>query len=313
MAAVRFANNLRDERGGSQKCSIVLVDDGKETQDIPSCLIETWNKHLPINKKQIRPAADSADDDNQKLTRDQDGQLKLFRCIDENGTIRIEEVKPGPLFRSDLESEVIILLLSLCFNCSKIHFFFKNAFIIDNGPFQIYIWIGRRSSENERKFAARNAEMFAKKKNYPTGINIARVVEGAESAQFKAMFAKWPDPTSAGMVQPYRFNKIAKPTQSSSFNAAKLHDERKLAAESFMVDDGTGSVEVFRVERQQIDESNVTYVMVEQTSDSEHLPGMFYGGDCYIIVYRYNVYGSTKAIIYYWLVSHASMIFEIFK
>jgi len=41
-------------------------------------------------------------------------EIKLFRCSDEDGTLKVTEVKKGPLFQSDLISD--------------------DSFIVDNGP-----------------------------------------------------------------------------------------------------------------------------------------------------------------------------------
>lgn len=36
-------------------------------------------------------------------------ELKLFRCTEESGTLKVTEVKNGPLSQSDLSSDVSIL------------------------------------------------------------------------------------------------------------------------------------------------------------------------------------------------------------
>lgn len=45
-------------------------------------------------------------------------ELKLFRCTEESGTLKVMEVKNGPLSQSDLSSDVSILcsciLLHIC-------------------------------------------------------------------------------------------------------------------------------------------------------------------------------------------------------
>ena len=70
--------------------------------------------------------------------------IKLYQCTDEEGTLRIREVKGGPLEQSDLLS--------------------KDSFIIDNGAFGIWVWVGKRASSTERTEAMRNAQGFIKKK-----------------------------------------------------------------------------------------------------------------------------------------------------
>jgi hypothetical protein len=63
---------------------------------------------------------------------------------DQDGTLRIKEVKTGPLEQADLLS--------------------KDSFIVDNGTFGIWVWVGKKASQTERTEAMRNAQGFIKKK-----------------------------------------------------------------------------------------------------------------------------------------------------
>ncbi len=65
----------------------------------------------------------------------------------QDGTLRIKEVKGGPLEQSDLLS--------------------KDSFIVDNGGYGIWVWVGKRASQTERTEAMRNAQGFIKKKGMP--------------------------------------------------------------------------------------------------------------------------------------------------
>jgi len=80
-------------------------------------------------------------------------------------------------------------------------------------------------------------------------------------------------------------------TINTKFDAATLHDKPKIAAESQLVDDGTGERTVWRVEKFQL-------VPVPET-----LLGLFFSGDSYVVKYSYSAAGSTKYLIYFWLVS----------
>ena len=70
--------------------------------------------------------------------------IKLYLCSDEGGALHIREVKAGPLEQKDLDS--------------------NDAFIIDNGQFGIWVWIGKKASKQERAEAMRNAQGFIEKK-----------------------------------------------------------------------------------------------------------------------------------------------------
>ena len=59
--------------------------------------------------------------------------------------------------------------------------------------------------------------------------------------------------------------------------------------EQLLVDDGTGQIEIWRVEDFEL-----------QPLDKD-LYGQFYGGDSYVILYTYLVNGKENYIVYYWL------------
>ena len=68
----------------------------------------------------------------------------MYKCSDEDGTLRVTEEKTGPLLQKDLRSE--------------------DTFIIDNGNCGIWVWVGRKATRKERTEAMRNAQGFIKKK-----------------------------------------------------------------------------------------------------------------------------------------------------
>ena len=65
-------------------------------------------------------------------------------CTDDSDSLRITEVKNGPLYQKDLNSD--------------------DAYIVDNGILGIWVWVGKRSSRSERVEAMRNAQGFINKK-----------------------------------------------------------------------------------------------------------------------------------------------------
>lgn len=94
-----MAVQLKDEHNA---LSIVFIDDGKETS------LQTAEKTLfnvYLDPKVRRGLKIEADDD--KLSEySAHSDLKLYKCTDEGGTYRITEVKTGPLFQTDLNSDV---------------------------------------------------------------------------------------------------------------------------------------------------------------------------------------------------------------
>ncbi len=91
----------------------------------------------------MKPAAEAESDERADIQTRK--EIKLYNCSDEEGTLKITEVKTGPLLQSDLES--------------------KDSFIIDNGNCGIWVWVGKKASQAERTEAMRNAQGFIKKKS----------------------------------------------------------------------------------------------------------------------------------------------------
>ncbi|XP_059161494.1 advillin-like isoform X2 [Physella acuta] len=262
MKTLEHCRKLRDERGG--KANIFVVEDGQEDK-LDKDAKQLFEKYLVIRERnKVKGGKEGGDDEVNE--RQISANIKLFSCREEDGTLRIQEVKPGPLSRKDLLSD--------------------DSFIIDNGPSGAWLWIGKKASPKEKKEAMRNAVGFLKKKGYPSDTKVTRVVEGAEPTDFKCLFKDWPQPPPPGKV--YTRSRIARTVQTK-FDASTLHSNPALAAETQMVDDGSGKVEVWRIE-------NFQMVPLETVHYGE-----FYGGDCYVILYTYNVQGREAYIIYYWL------------
>jgi len=274
LQAANFADILKLEHGNSD-IETVLLDDGME--ELGTEAGDLFNNILPLAQKSQLKEAGVVPDEEPGVAR---GKLKLYRCSDDSGKLILTEVKDGPLVKEDLKSE--------------------DSYLIDNGNFGIWVWIGKRASQGERREAMRNAQGFIKAKQLKPGTNITRVIDGGEPSEFKTLFKKWKD---AGDITTFdrKTSKagvgrgIAKTVQTR-FDAKTLHANPKVAATTGMVDDGAGVKEVFRVE------------MFDLVSlpDDEH--GTFFSGDCYVILYAYSEEGSSKDhyIIYYWLGANCS-------
>merc|ERR1719244_349516 len=133
-----------------------------------------------------------------------------------------------------------------------------------------------KASEGERREAMRNAQGFIKAKGLKPETNITRVIDGGEPSEFKTLFKRWKD---AGEVTNFSRQTSAGPgrgiarTVQTKFDAKTLHENPKVAASTGMVDDGSGVIEVFRVEMFDL-------IPVEK---DQH--GIFFSGDCFVIYY----------------------------
>ncbi|KAB5514983.1 hypothetical protein PHYPO_G00248840 [Pangasianodon hypophthalmus] len=136
---------------------------------------------------------------------------------------------------------------------------------------------------------------FIKQKGYPHSTNVEVVHDGAESALFKQLFQSWSvKDQTVGMGRTNTVGRIAKVARrrSSAFRDAAVMPE--VAAQQRMVDDGSGQVQVWRIENLELAEVDA------------NLHGYFYGGDCYLILYTYEVNGKKNYILYMWLGRHTS-------
>ncbi|XP_016407034.1 villin-1-like [Sinocyclocheilus rhinocerous] len=169
-----------------------------------------------------------------------------------------------------------------------------DCYLLDQGGIKIFIWKGKKASKTERAESLKKAEAYIKAKGYPTSTYVETVSEGAESSVFKQLFQKWTEKgQTVGLGTTHSPGKIAK-VEQVKFDATSMHARPDLAAQQKMVDDGSGEAEVWRIE------------------DNEPVPverkwlGHFYGGDCYLILYKYEVNSKLHYILYMWQGRHAS-------
>lgn len=155
----------------------------------------------------------------------------------------------------------------------------------------IWVWVGKKASEKERLEALRNARGFVKKKKYPNNTKVTRVVEGHEPLEFKVLFLAWKNGKSFTKT-----NSVIKGTKIalSKFDATFMNDRLALAAESQLIDDGSGTLKIWRTKK-----SDVTEIPKDQH-------GTFYSGECYVVWYTYEVNKEQKHVIYTWVVCTAN-------
>ncbi|XP_063596642.1 advillin-like [Penaeus indicus] len=264
----KFAGTLRQEHGGG---SVVVVEDGQEAALVGEER-GLFDKMLPLNNKQVVPASQAPKDET--VARRMCGELKLFKCSDESGVLKVTEVKNGPLSQADLDS--------------------KDSFIVDNGQDGIWVWVGKKATQKERDEALRNAQGFVTKKGYPPSTKVSRVIDNGEPPEFKTLFKDWKDKDqSKGFGRQASTSKIAHTVQTK-FDASTLHSTPELSAKTQMVDDGSGQKEVWRIK-------DFDLIPVPESQYGE-----FFMGDCYIVLYAYLEGNNEHYLLYYWIGSDAS-------
>ncbi|NXS59995.1 VILI protein, partial [Brachypteracias leptosomus] len=259
LKAMTLAKDIRDrERGGRAKVGVV---DGENEGASPG-LMQVLT-HVLGEKRDIK-AATPDDKVDQKLN----SALKLYHVSNASGNLIIQEVAVRPLSQDMLLHE--------------------DCYILDQGGLKIYVWKGKDANKEEKQQAMSRALGFIKAKNYPASISVETENDGSESSVFRQLFQKWTVPNqTSGLGKTHTVGKVAK-VEQVKFDATTLHAKPQMAAQQKMVDDGSGEVEVWRVE-------NGELVPVEK-----RWLGHFYGGDCYLVLYTYFVGPKVNRIIYLW-------------
>ncbi|KAM6070577.1 villin-1 [Chlamydotis macqueenii] len=266
LKAMTLAKDIRDrERGGRAKVGVV---DGENEGASPG-LMQVLT-HVLGEKTEIK-AATPDDKVDQKLH----SFLKLYHLSNASGNLVIQEVGIRPLTQDMLLHE--------------------DCYILDQGGLKIFVWKGKNANKEEKQQAMSRALGFIKAKNYPASTSVETENDGSESTIFRQLFQKWTLPNqTSGLGKTHTVGKVAK-VEQVKFDATTLHAKPQMAAQQKMVDDGSGEVEVWRVENQEL-------VPVEK-----RWLGHFYGGDCYLVLYTYLVGPKVNRIIYIWQGRQASV------
>nr|XP_056712977.1 scinderin isoform X2 [Euleptes europaea] len=253
LKATQVAMGIRDnERNG--RAQLIVVDEGSEPKELIKVL----------GRKPELQQGDDNDDESADITNRR--IAKLYMVSDASGSMKVSVVaEENPFSRAMLLSE--------------------ECFILDHGiARKIFVWKGKDANPKERKAAMKSAEEFIQQMNYPANTQIQVLPEGGETPIFKQFFRDWKDKDqSDGFGKVYVTERVAK-IEQIEFDATKLHESPQMAAQHNMVDDGSGKVEIWRVE------SNGRIPIEPEAY------GQFYGGDCYIILYTYP----KGQIIYMW-------------
>ncbi|XP_040889552.1 advillin isoform X2 [Toxotes jaculatrix] len=255
-----LAKDIRDrERGGRAEIRVIEGDaEGNSPQTM-----EILNEALGERTSSLTdgPPDETAD-------QEQKAKLTLYHVSDAGGQMKVTEVATRPLVQDLLNHD--------------------DCYFLDQGGAKIFVWKGKKANKAERQAAMARALEFIKAKNYPITTNVETVNDGAESALFKQLFQRWTvkDQTQ-GLGKAHTRGKVAHISQEK-FDASLMHVMPEVAAQERMVDNGTGQVEVWRIE-------NLELVPVDP-----RWQGFFFGGDCYLILYTYLVNNKQCYLLYIW-------------
>ncbi|XP_029549609.1 advillin isoform X2 [Salmo trutta] len=261
-----LAKDIRDrERGGRTEIGVIEGEaeaNSSKLMDILTSILGQRTSKLPSG------TPDEIADQQQKA------QLTLYHVSDAEGQMKVIEVATRPLVQDMLNHD--------------------DCYFLDQGGVKIFVWKGKQANKAERQAAMSRALEFIKLKNYPTTTNVETVNDGAESALFKQLFQSWSvKEQTVGLGKTHNVGRVANVTQEK-FDATRMHVMPDVAAQERMVDDGTGQVQVWRIE-------DLELVPVEP-----QWHGFFYGGDCYLVLYTYEVHNKLNYLLYMWQGRHAS-------
>uniref|UniRef100_A0A8C0ME24 Villin-1 n=1 Tax=Canis lupus familiaris TaxID=9615 RepID=A0A8C0ME24_CANLF len=301
LKAMLLAKDIRDrERGGRAEIGVIEGDKEAASPELVKVLQDTLGR-----RSIIKPAVPD-----ELIDQQQNSSIVLYHVSDAAGQLAVTEVAARPLVQDLLNHD--------------------DCYILDQSGTKIYVWKGRGATKTEKQMAMSKALSFIQMKGYPGSTNVETINDGAESAMFKQLFQKWSVKDQAvGLGKTFGAGKIGEAAPQTAFRlpaagalegqprmlsthlaspnpfpAAKvfqdkfdvtvLHSKPEVAAQERMVDDGNGKVEVWRIE-------NLELVPVER-----QWYGFFYGGDCYLVLYTYEMSGKPHYILYIWQGRHAS-------
>lgn len=234
------------------KCDIAAIEDGKLMADAESG--EFWGffgGFAPLPRKTA-----SEGDKNDDLT-----PAKLFR---------VEKGKAEPEEADSLTRDLL--------NTNK-------CYILDCGT-EVFVWIGRNTTLDERKSASGAAEELLRSLERIKS-HIIRVIEGFETVVFKTKFDSWP-PTAEVAVSEDGRGKVAALLKRQGVNVKGLVKAEPAKDVPQVYIDCTGVLQVWRVN------GNKKNLL----SASEQ--SKFYSGDCYIFQYSYPGDDKEEQLIGTW-------------
>ncbi|XP_024637641.1 villin-4 [Medicago truncatula] len=162
----------------------------------------------------------------------------------------------------------------------------NKCYILDCG-LEVFVWIGRNTSLDERKSASGSTDELVSSTNRPKS-QIIRVMEGFETVMFRSKFDSWPQTTNAAMPEDGR-GKVAALLKRQGLDVKGLVKADPVKEEPQPYIDCTGHLQVWRVNGQ---EKN----LLAATDQSK-----FYSGDCYIFQYSYPGEDREEHLIGTWI------------
>ncbi|KAG4949307.1 hypothetical protein AAZX31_15G155600 [Glycine max] len=162
----------------------------------------------------------------------------------------------------------------------------NKCYILDCG-FEVFVWMGRNTSLDERKIASGVADELVSGTDQLKP-QIIRVIEGFETVMFRSKFDSWPQITDVTVSEDGR-GKVAALLKRQGVNVKGLLKADPVREEPQPHIDCTGHLQVWRVNGQE--------KILLQASDQSK----FYSGDCFIFQYTYPGEDKEDCLIGTWI------------
>lgn len=221
------------------KCEVAAIEDGKLMADAETG--EFWGffgGFAPLPRKTTTEEARSTDD----------LPPRLFQVVKGQSAV----IEADSLTRELLDT--------------------NKCYILDCG-LEVFLWMGRNTSLDERKSASGAADEIVRGLDRPK-CHIVRVIEGFETVMFRSKFDSWPQSTDVAVSEDGR-GKVAAMLKRQGVNVKGLLKATPPKEEPQPYIDCTGNLQVWRVNG----EGKELLPPAEQSK--------FYSGDCYIFQYSY--------------------------
>jgi gelsolin len=158
MKGAQTCRAIADERRGLAK--VHVIEEGDKTADTQA-FWKALGGEGPIKSAEEGGSDEEAENETSKVR-------KLFRLSDASGKLTFVEVSTGnAINRKQLDA--------------------NDVFIFDTGA-EVFAWIGKRASPEEKKKALAFAQDYLTKYNRPIWLPICRVLEGGENETFENAF-----------------------------------------------------------------------------------------------------------------------------
>lgn len=165
LKAISVANQIRDQDHNGRG-RVDIIDQYSSESDT-----QRFFTTLGSGTRDIVPE-DSAGGDDQEFERSEEQTVALSEVTENGGKVRVTPLSK-PLRQEQLKPQ--------------------DSYILDTVSGNIYVWIGRQSSDKEKSEAMSKAQQTLSAKNYPSWVKVTRVLQGTEPAAFKQYFSTWRD------------------------------------------------------------------------------------------------------------------------